>query len=176
MVESNSKKRLGYCPTMKRFVTSLNKLNDLEIIEVSNAAQVLNLLKLNKIDIGIIGRIAKKSEFDGFFKRIRSGYTLIANYKGIIENSKLFSLEIHTNVSKSKVEKLFPELKNVKYHNNLDDALKKGEVQLISWDDWNDNFELLIPVDNYGNKNDKFRVPHIYSYNKDDLLNLVVDN
>jgi len=172
MVVKNYKIKIGYCPTMKNFTLKFANLHNYEAIEFSSAAQVLYLLKLNKLDMCIIGRQAKKSEFEGFVKRIDNGYTLISNSKGMIENSRLSSLEIHTNISKNKIEKLFPELKNMKYHDNLNDALNKGNIQLISWDDWNDDFELLIPIDNQGNKNPKFRVPHIYSNNEDNLCEI----
>ena len=160
--------RVGYCPTMKPFVDEINKKNDLESIDFGSARSVLIALNVGKIDFGIIGRVAKKSEFDGFRRRIGEGYTLVTNVKQMILNEQLPDIKIHTVVPENTVRSLFHELKDVVYHENLDGLLSEGEVRLISWDDWKDHFELLIPVDEAHNKNPKFRVPHIYS-KKDDL-------
>jgi len=160
--------KIGYCPTMKKYVINFFKNKEFELINLGSARQVLFLLNNDKIDVGVIGRQAKKSEFKGVLKRIGTGYTLITTIKSMISNKDLEMLEIHTSISKEIIKEKYPYLKNVIYHNSLKDALSKGKIQLISWDDWNDGFELLIPVDDFNNKNPDFRVPHFYS--KKDLF------
>jgi len=155
--------KIGYCPTMKKYLINLFRNNKFELIDLGSASQVLYLLDNDKVDVGIIGRQAKKTEFEGVLKRIGSGYTLITAMKSMISNKDLDMLEIHTSISKEIIKQKYPYLKNIIYHNSLKDALSKGKIQLISWDDWNDNFELLIPVDDFNNKNPDFRVPHFYS-------------
>ena len=155
--------KIGYCPTMEKDLKKYIKNKNFELKNLGSARNVLSLLNKDEIDVGIIGRQAKKSEFEGVLKRIGTGYTLITAIKSMISNEDLENLEIHTNISKEIVKQKYSYLKNIVYHNSLEDALSKGKIQLISWDDWNDNFELLIPVDNYNNKNPDFRVPHFYS-------------
>ena len=155
--------KLGYCPTMKEFAHSFAEKNSFEAINLGSAANVLLALNNNEIDVGIIGRKAKKAEFDGYEKRIKDGYTLITLQKSMIRNEDLVNLEIHTDLPKDIVEKIYPELQNIVYENSLTNAIQKGNVQLINWEQWNDKFSLLIPVDDFNNKNPKFRVPHLYS-------------
>ena len=155
--------KIGYCPTMEKDLKKYIKNKNFELIDLGSARQVLYSLDNNKIDVGVIGRQAKKSEFNGVLKRIGSGYTLITAMKSMISNKDLDTLEIHTFVSREKIKQKYPYLKNIIYHNSLKEALVKGEIQLISWDDWSDDFELLIPVDDFNNKNPDFRIPHFYS-------------
>jgi len=144
-------------------ISNLFRNDEFELINLGSAGQVLYLLDNDDIDVGVIGRQAKKSEFEGVLKRIGKGYTLITTMKSMIFNKDLEMLEIHTYISKEIVEQKYLYLKNIIYHDSLKDTLDKGKIQLISWDDWNDNFELLIPVDDFKNKNPDFRVPHFYS-------------
>lgn len=155
--------RIGYCPTMGKYLKKYSKKKNFELINLGSARNVLFFLDNNKIDIGVIGRQAKKSEFKGFLKRIGIGYTLITAIKSMILNNNLKDLEIHTYLSREIIKQRYPYLKNIIYHKSLKNALKKGKIQLISWDDWRDDFELLIPVDKFNNKNSDFRVPHFYS-------------
>ena len=164
--------KIGYCPTMEEYVKNIKNILDFETINLQSAGRVLSFLSNDKIDIAVIGRKAKKREFVGYEKVDGKGYTLITHSKSMIPEKELTNLRIDTNVPKDIVEKDFPELENVIYHKTLQEALDKGNVQLISWDDWNDNFELLIPVDDFYNKIKKFRVPHFYS--KKDILKIII--
>jgi len=155
--------KIGYCPTMEEYVKNIKNIQDFEIINLDSAARVLYYLNNDEIDIGVIGRKAKKREFEGFEKMTGSGYTLITDSKSMILKDELQDLRIDTAISKEIIEKEFPELENVVYHKTLQDTLDRGSVQLISWDDWDDKFELLIPVDKFNNKVKKFRLLHFYS-------------
>ena len=155
--------KVGYCPTMEEFAHSFAEQKNFELINLGSAARVLFALNNNEIDIGIIGRKAKKIEFEGYEKRIGDGYTLITLQKSMIHNQDLENLEVHTNVPEQVVKKIYPEIKNVVYENSIDDTFQRWNVQLINWNQWDDKFSILIPIDNLGNKNPKFRVPHLYS-------------
>jgi len=155
--------KIGYCPTMEEYVKKIKNVQNFDIFNLQSAARVLYYLNMDEIDLAVIGRKAKREEFVGYEKVNGTGYTLITHTKGIIPESELPNLKIHTHISKEIIEKEFPELKNVVYHETLQDSLKNGDVQLISWDDWDDKFELLIPLDKFNNKVKKYRVPHFYS-------------
>jgi len=155
--------KIGYCPTMEEYVKKIKNIQDFEIFNLQGAARVLSYLSNDEIDIAIVGRKAKKVEFVGYEKADGTGYTLITYSKNMISKDELPNLRVDTNISKEIVQKEFPELKTVVYHKTLQEALDKGDVQLISWDDWSDKFELLIPVDQFYNKVKQYRVPHFYS-------------
>jgi len=155
--------KIGYCPTMEEYVKKIKNIQDFEIINLGSAGRALYSLSNDEIDVAVIGRKAKKREFVGYEKVSGKGYTLITDSKRMILKDDLANIKVDTNIPKDIVKKEFPELKNVTYHKTLQDALDNGNIQLISWDDWNDEFELLIPVDEFSNKVKKFRVPHFYS-------------
>ena len=161
--------KIGYCPTMEEYVKKIKNIQDFELINLGSAGRALFFLSNGEIDIAVIGRKAKKREFEGYEKVIGEGYTLITNSKSFISKDDITNIKVDTNVPEDIVEKEFPELENVIYHKTLQDALSNGNIQLISWNDWNDEFELLIPINEFNNKIKKFRVPHFYS--KKDILN-----
>jgi len=155
--------KIGYCPTMEDYVKKIKNIQDFEIINLQSAARVLYYLNLGEIDVAVIGRKAKQKEFIGYEKVTGTGYTLITGSKSAILENDLPNLRIDTNVPKEIVEKKYPELKNIVYHSTLQEALDAGHVQLIDWKDWDDKFELLIPVDVFNNKSKKYRLPRFYS-------------
>ncbi len=162
---------MGICPTMIPFAEEIAKKNpEIEIINLGSAAQVLWALTNDQIAIGLIGRKAKKIEFDGYFKELenKKGYTLVTTQKGFILESDLPNIKVYTNVSPEIVKTQYPNLKNVEYVDKFEDNLKPGEIRLVSWDDWNENYELLIPVDFAHNKVLRFRKPFLFS--KDEKL------
>ncbi len=155
--------KIGYCPTMESFVYNISKEKEFNVINLGSAGAVFMALNQGRIDVGIVGRTAKMREFSGYKKRIGEGYTLITNKKQMILNDDLPIIKINTALPEALVKGRFSYLKNVVYHKTINNELSDGKVWLISWDDWKDNFELLIPVDEQYNKNPDFRVPHIFS-------------
>ena len=152
---------------MLKHAEEISKKNNLEIVRNRSAAEVLYNLSAGMLDIGIIGRKAKQVEFTGYEKRLKNtGYTLIYIQKAMIDYGQLEEIVVHTYLAKDIVKNNFPELKRVVYHNSLEESLNSGEVNLIDWSDWQNNFNLLIPVDEFGNKIEKFRTPILYSKNK----------
>ncbi len=159
--------RIGYCPTMKPFVEKLESRGFI-LVNLGSAGAVFQALNLGEIDVGVVGRRAKSREFSGFMRRLSEGYTLVNDRKQMILNEDLGRIRINTALSKEIVESKFPYLKNVVYRGKIPEKLDGG-VWLISWDDWRDDFELLIPVDGEYRKNSDFRVPHVFSRTKEGL-------
>ena len=156
--------KIGTCPTMLKYAEEISKKNNLEIIPNGSAAEVLYNLNAGNLDIGIIGRKAKQVEFTGYEKRLKNvGYTLIYIEKAMVDYKRLGEIVVHTYLPEDVVKNNFPELEKVVYHNSLEESLNSGEINLINWDDWKDGFDLLIPVDESGNKIEKFRTPILYS-------------
>lgn len=168
--ESNvilEKKYLGYCPTMKEYAINLSKENNYSLIEFENAAQVLENLNNKKIDFGLIGRKAKNIEIneDISLEILKSGYTLINKDRNFIDVSNISNIEVFTYLSDKDVLNNFNYL-NIIYFDQFQeiyDLLKEDKVILISWDDWENDFELLVVYD--GNLKFKdFRGSFLYFY------------
>jgi hypothetical protein len=152
---------------MEEDAIRIGKENNCETINLGSAARVLMALENDDLDIGVIGRKAKAREFSGYRKQLAPGFTLITTSKMMIDKDQLPGVEIHTNIEKSIIDNQFSELTNIRYHKTLDEALQNGLVQLINWDDWNDAFNLLIPVDQSYNKVRKYRTPFVFSKNQE---------
>ena len=161
---------LGFCPTMKVFVNEIiNTRSNVSAINLGSAARVLYALSNNDINVGLVGRRAKKSEFSGYEQELnnKQGYTLVSAQKSFVREGDLKNLRVVTSIDKEIVETNFPQLQNVIFDNQLNDKLTESEVRLISWTEWNDDFNLLIPVDDFGNKMLAFRKPYLFSKNKE---------
>ena len=165
-MENRKKIKIGFCPTMTKYAKKIVAENDFQPIPFSGAAEALYFLKGDQIDIALIGRKAGKKEFNGFEKKLKDGYTLINQQrKQMIPKDFLPKIEIHTYLSPEIVRKKFPELKLIHFHKELSESLVGGEIILIDWKDWRDNFFLLIPVENNHQKVEKYRTPFLYSKN-----------
>ena len=152
---------------MLKYTKKIAEENNFKLIEGGSAAEVLYNLNLGSLDIGFIGRKAEKREFSGYEKLLReNGCTLIFSQKSMINQVYLREIEAHTYLDKEIVKNNFPELKKVVFHKSLNESLRSGEINLIRWSDWRDNFNLLIPIDDFGNKIEKFRIPALYSKDK----------
>ena len=159
--------KIGNCPTMEKYTEEISKKYNLDIVRNHSAAEVLYNLSAGNLDIGLIGRKAEKAEFVGYEKRLKDvGYTLIYRGKSAIDYRQLGAITVHTYLPEDIVKNNFPEFRNVVYHQSLEESLREGEINLISWDDWRDEFNLLIPIDEFGNKIEKFRTPILYSKNE----------
>lgn len=157
-VISKEKMRLGYCPTMQEEAISLSQKKDYELVKLSSASEVLYALNNNQVDKGLIGRKAKLNEINSNIKEttLKSGYTLVSKNKGFIESSQLPFLDIYTYLEEDfnfPVNKISKE----EVLGNID----AGKIALISWKDWNDNFELIV-VMNGNEKVKDFRGVFLY--------------
>jgi hypothetical protein len=161
----NQNTSLGYCPTMKTEAENymLNNKN-IETKEFDSASSVLFALNNGEVDIALIGRKAELREINKNVKEkvLQSGCTLVSNRKAIVDYHYLDNLEIHTYLHMDIAEALIPN-SNVNYitKENINEHIKNGKVVLISWEDWRNEFELIVVMD--GNKKAKeFRGVFLY--------------
>ena len=160
--------KLGFCPTMANIAIDLKSKNDfIELYPFDSAAEALFYLKQNAMDGIVIGRFAKQSEISPQIDKFclqKEGYTLISSQKGFIEFEYIGRLQVHTYLPETLVKEKFPELKKVQFYQDKDATLQKvnhTEVALIDWHDYEDRYELMIPVDE-GGKIKKYRLPILY--------------
>ncbi len=162
---SNEKIKLGYCPTMQEDAEKLSEKENYQLIKFGSASEVLNALNNNQINKALIGRKAKNYEISKEIKEttLKSGHTLVFKQKGFIESSQLSNLEIYTYLSEEQVKKLIPDNKNIIYlpKQQAISKIPEGKIVLISWEDWQDEFELIVIIDE--NEKDKnFRGVFLY--------------
>ncbi len=162
--------KLGLCPTMiPHGVHLAQNAESLSILVYPSSAYVIHALKNGEIDIGLVGRIARESESisDANELRLRDGYTLVSNERSEIEYSQLLSAEIHTYLNPSEVSGFIPEAENIIYHDSIESAFDsaQGNPILISWEDYQDSFELVVPMQE-NERVDKFRIPTLYYYSQ----------
>lgn len=127
-----------------------------------SSSDAIKALEEGNVDAILIGRVAYSYETlkSPIFIE-EEGYTLIFKEKLIILYEDIFDFEINTYISKETIEEKFPELKNIKYHENKEKEFNNS-ITLINWKDFKDDFKLLVPVDKNFNKIEKFRTPIIY--------------
>ena len=163
--EITEKVKLGYCPTMQEDATSLAKEKNYELIKFDSASEVLSALKNNQIDKAIIGRKAEKNELNSNIKEtiLKSGYTIVSNKKGFIDYLGLPSIEVYTYLSNEIVEGLIPVSSKITYvnKNEIIKQINEGKIVLIPLEDWNDNFELIVVMDD-NEKDKEFRGIFLY--------------
>jgi hypothetical protein len=161
----HEKIRLGYCPTMEpRAREYAQNHPNIVLIKQSSTAEALNNLKHEKIDQALVGRLATNNEKGSAHETIlRQGYTLVSNQRKIVQKQQLNLFTVHTAVDKIIVEEMLP-LSKIIYYNTTEDAIKHGlkEHVLIDWQDFKDNYQLVVVMDNY-NKVEQFRIPVLYS-------------
>ncbi len=151
---------------MEVFTNDLSDIDGLEIILVPSAGQALFLLKSGMLDGVIIGRRAKRQELgdETRFLGIKGGYTLVYRQKTGIPVEALKDIEVLTYIDDEKISHISGFFRAVRQLNSLDECLKYGlEIPvIIDWDDYRDDFELLIPVNERGEKVPEFRAPVLY--------------
>ena len=167
--EDNSEKRLeiklGYCPTMYENAKQIAESNNYKLIGFDSASEVLSALKNKQINKALIGRKAYSYEINSEIKEnvLESGFTLVSNQRAYIDISELSNLEIHTYFNQTKFNS-----DNLIFHSSKQEALDKisqGKIVLISWYDWNDEFELIIVMDKNQKARD-FRGVFLYEYSE----------
>lgn len=156
--EDSEKIKLGFCPTMQEEAENLAKQNNYELVKLKSASEVLYMLKSDKIDKALIGRKAKAEEINPETKELilKSGYTLVSNQKKFVDYSQLSALDIY-----SHLENNFAFPTKIISKKEIESRVQESKIVLISWDDWNDYFELIVVMD--GSKKVKeFRGSFLY--------------
>lgn len=165
--------QIGYCPTMQAFMNDLAERHpEVRIVEFPNSSAALEALRSGSVHAVVIGRIAWEGEIadDVRLVRVEDGLTLIAAQQGVILYENLRLVPILTIEAASEVENLLPEGTTVRYFQNFDEMASEltGSVAvLLRWSQVVSGHNLLIPVDELGDKISSFRSPHLY-YSDDD--------
>ncbi len=157
---------LGYCPTQREEAIALAEERGLELLPLGSTGEVLYSLKINEIDFGLVGRKARSSEVEkGVAKEIiRDGYMLITKKSLVIDYKNLHHIEINTYVEEDVIDGLPLEDNKINYYKTKEEALMTiddGAVVLLPWDDFEDDFNLLIVMDG-GRKKKDFRGAFLY--------------
>jgi hypothetical protein len=164
---NDSELKLGYCPTIYQEAKKLSEDNNYALVEYESSSEVLNSLGRNEVDLGLIGRRAESRELslDVKEKAIKSGYTLVSNQKSFIEYSDLNFVDIYTYIPKERVSQYLLDNSKIIYSNDKQRILQminEGKIVLIPWEDWNDDFELVVVME--GDKKSKeFRGAFLYN-------------
>jgi hypothetical protein len=153
---------LGYCPTMISEAIEMSHEYNLVLKEYVSASEVLNELSFNNIDLALVGRKAYSYEIlDNIQeKTLESGFTLVSNKRGFIDASQLYNHEIYIPldyigfVNSNLIYNSSEELKKLIY---------RGNLVLISWEHWQDDFELVV-LTNGSNKVRDLRGSFLYFY------------
>ncbi|RKX66943.1 hypothetical protein DRP44_03120 [candidate division TA06 bacterium] len=158
--------KIAYCPTMKQYAETISKnINEVDMLEGSAAAAVLAAFRENQVDGVLIGRRAKRYEIDERtkFRKLKSGLTLVYLQKAAIDEAQLSSIPVKTYLKKERLLQVEHLFKSVEYRSSFEACFEDGlEIPaIIDWDDYKDEFELLIPMNRYG-KTPIFRAPVLY--------------
>ncbi len=161
--------KIAYCPTMQPYADLISKnVKEVEMLEGNAAASVLAALRTGQVDGVLIGRNAKEYEIDEetHFARLKKGITLVYMQKAMVDENQLSTIPVKTYLEKDKVGDMIQYFQSVDWRDSFEDCFKDGLdiPALIDWDDYRDNFELLIPVNRFG-KTPVFRAPVIYYKN-----------
>jgi hypothetical protein len=168
------KYKIGYCPTMQPYVDAIEKgVEEVEMLEFGSAGGVLAMLRNGQLDGVLIGRIAYPSELDNEtkFVRLKDGITLAFKVKYSIPEEQLNQVDVVTYLKPEQVAHVKHFFHNIVFYNTLDKCLQYNlEVPvLVDWRDFREDFELLIPMNQYG-KTQEFRAPVIYHHDIDDKV------
>ena len=169
--------RLGYCPTMQEVAENIQWSGPVVLVKFGSAAEVLKGLGSGSIDVALIGRVAKSSEVGSAQeRRLGSGFTLVNGVKMTVHSSELKDMRVHTYLNEEITHSMLPE-SDIVFHDDILSAsgYGPGEAMLMSWDDYEDKYELFVVIDDIG-KDMRFRIPVLYSLAYDlDKFEVVVD-
>lgn len=159
---------IGYCPTMKPFISNLlENHNELNAIEFNNAAMALQALNSGTIQATVVGRVAHQNEIaDGIqLIRVKDGYTLVTKNQSLILFEELKNINIFTLEEISEIQEILPQDTLIRQYQDAEQIfsdMTESSAILLRWSEVPTSYQLLIPVDMQGNKIPDFRSPHFY--------------
>ncbi len=167
---------LGYCPTMSDLAKDIASKNSYVSLQPFDyTAEALQALNDGDVDLVLVGRLANGNEVNNpFEKQLRQGLTLVGREKRLMHISQLKDSRIHTAADEKLASEYLPNTEKLIFHESTESAIREGmdDIVLIDWNDYADSLGLVIPVDNAGNKIEKFRIPVIYSNSRRHIENL----
>ena len=169
--------KLGHCPTMKEAAEFIGNQNpSITLVEFGSTSATLANLNSENINIALVGRKAKSYEVGDAHERVLGeGVTLITQSKQLISYDQLEDLRIFTYLDKEIFEEQFPNL-NIEVSGDKEELLQSNyNIVLISWEDYEDYMELLVPLNQDGGKVEEFRIPVLYSGDKKLLEEIIYE-
>ena len=172
--------KIAFCPTMDPYAEKIaNSFQDVKMLEGSAAASVLAALREGQVDGVLIGRKAKAYEIDEKtqFEKLKGGITLVYLQKAAVDEGQLSTIPVKTYLKKERLANIEQLFKSVEYRDSFKACFEDGlEIPaIIDWDDYRDDFGLLIPMNRYG-KTPIFRAPVLYYKNiEKDIVNKIAD-
>ena len=168
---------LCYCPTMHEKSQGIKSENDAIVLKgFGSTAQAFRSLNEKTVDAVLVGRLFEEGELDNPHElRLRSGFTLAGRSKRFIGAEELKAIRIHTAADEEIAGEYLPGSQNIIFHDSISSAIEEGinDAILISWEDFPESdLSLVIPVDSRMNKVERFRIPVVYSYEKEILSSL----
>jgi hypothetical protein len=159
--------RLGACPTMRHhYLPDAIDSADYRVLPFSNTKEVMAALRAKEIDIAYVGRPARISEgvtgLSAF--PLRTGWTLVGRSNRIIDESAFAQAVVHTSADSLIIKRYLPPAVTIRSHASISAALDscgQDEVVLLSWDDYDESYPLVIPS-NIDGKLPRFRSPTLY--------------
>jgi hypothetical protein len=150
------------------------KIPDAELVQVGSAAQAMRMLYNDQVDSVLIGRVATKREMDNrtIETRLADGITLIYRQKSGLPVSALSEIPVATYLTDEQLGELKDAFAQITKYETIEECLQDGLATpvLIDWRDYQDSFELLIPMFDNGAKDPRFRAPVIYHKGFDENL------
>lgn len=157
---------IGYCPTMQIYLEEFGD-DQVRFESFSTSSESLQKLREGKVDAVLIGRRARQEELvQGIsMKQLKEGFTLVGTEPGMIDYDLLTEFVVYTNYDEQEVEGLLPADTQLVFVDSLEEALtqltSQRHLALISWSDYSDELELVIPMRGDA-KVEEFRAPHLY--------------
>jgi len=161
--KEEKKLTLAYCNDFIQDAIALAEQNDLDLKRLPNSFDVLANLKSGNIDYAVIGRRAYSDEINSEIVEIpmkEYGWTLVSSERDFVEYSDIENLEIHTYLDQEEIQDFFSYEPSFVFHEDIDSAFSSG-IALISWEDFRDDFELVIPMQD-DTRLEKFRTPILF--------------
>jgi hypothetical protein len=145
---------------------------DYEIIPFNNTMEVMVAIQAGQIDIAFVGRPARESEGVAGLTAfpLRTGWTLVGRTNGIIDESSLEKIIVHTIADSFIIKRYLPPTATIKRHGTVSKALDScgpEEIVFLSWDDYQEIYPLVIPSNSSG-KLPRFRCPTLYCLKGDE--------
>jgi hypothetical protein len=173
---------VGYCPTMAAELSILDADGVfIEGVQYPSAAQAVQALQDGAVDAVLIGRKPYATEIsEGLvFIQMREGVTMINVQQRIIPYAELASLHVHTTLDLKDIDGLFPESTQIIHHTEPVSVvlLDHNSAVLMEWADVEGNYQLLIPVNEQGQKIPQFRTPFlVYDASNAENLQTLIAN
>ena len=157
---------IAFCPTMQPFAEKLAQIEGINMVPLQSAGQSLAMLKSGRVQGALIGRYAKRQEIDSETQReiLKGGCTLVYRVKTAIREDDLKNIAVNTYLDEGEIQPFQALIGEIHHFDSLEACLN-DQLQtpvLINWQEYRDDFELLIPMNAHG-KTPLFRAPVLYA-------------